>query len=63
MRVDDALAVCIDDDGQGFVDVGSAGVGLGVKGMRERVEALGGEFKVEGRPGAGTTVRATLPLR
>jgi hypothetical protein len=62
-RADDALVVCIDDDGQGFVEMGSAGAGLGVKGMRERVEALGGAFKVEGRPGAGTTVRATLPLR
>ena len=30
--------------------------------MRERAELLGGRFELESRPGAGTTVRAFLPL-
>jgi two-component system, NarL family, sensor histidine kinase UhpB len=34
---------------------------LGLVGMRERATALGADFKVEGGPGSGTTVRATLP--
>jgi signal transduction histidine kinase len=34
----------------------------GVAGMRERVLALGGAFTIDGLPGYGTTVSATLPL-
>ena len=34
---------------------------LGLLGMRERVESLGGEFRVESRPGDGTRVVARLP--
>jgi len=35
----------------------------GLIGMQERALLLGGEFKTEGKPGAGTTVTLTLPLR
>lgn len=35
---------------------------LGLLGMRERAELLGGSVAIESRPGAGTCVRATLPL-
>jgi signal transduction histidine kinase len=35
---------------------------LGLLGMRERVEMVGGSFTVESSPGHGTTVRAELPL-
>jgi PAS domain S-box-containing protein len=34
---------------------------LGLVGMRERAAALGADFKVEGGPGRGTTIRVTLP--
>jgi signal transduction histidine kinase len=42
---------------------GGAGVhlGVGIAGMRERVQQLGGELEIASGPG-GTTVRATLPL-
>lgn len=53
------LTVAIDDDG-----AGAAGVpeGNGIKGMRERVAALGGRLEV-GAPGsAGWRVRAVFPL-
>lgn len=36
---------------------------LGLLGMRERVEMIGGAFAVESAPGQGTTVRARIPFR
>ena len=35
---------------------------LGLQSMRERVEGTGGSFRVESKPGAGTSVRATVPI-
>ena len=36
--------------------------GLGLLGMRERVEMVGGRFTVESAPGQGTTIRAEIPF-
>jgi len=36
---------------------------LGISGMRERVESIGGRFEIESRMGEGTTIRARLPKR
>jgi signal transduction histidine kinase len=36
---------------------------LGLAGMRERVESLGGAFSIESRTGHGTRVSASLPLQ
>jgi two-component system sensor histidine kinase UhpB len=36
---------------------------LGLAGMRERVESLGGRFSVKSEPGKGTQVTARLPLQ
>ncbi len=36
---------------------------LGLTGMRERVEMLGGQFSVVSKPGMGTSVRAEVPFR
>ncbi len=58
--------VSVRDDGKGFdpVKVGdrvtSAG-GLGLKQMRERVQARGGRFEVDSTPGGGTRVVAAVP--
>jgi signal transduction histidine kinase len=35
---------------------------LGVLGMRERVEMIGGTFKIESKPGQGTLVSAEIPF-
>ena len=35
--------------------------GCGLDGLRNRVEALGGTFEVESRPGHGTRVAAAIP--
>jgi signal transduction histidine kinase len=61
----DQLRVVIADDGQGFT-LGSRKNGearpLGLTSMRERVEALGGTFRVNSHPGSGTQVSATIPI-
>ena len=36
---------------------------LGISGMRERVESIGGNFEIESRIGAGTTIRARVPKK
>jgi PAS domain S-box-containing protein len=56
---DQLLAVEVADDGRGGADP-SAGSGL--RGLADRVEAVDGRFEVESEPGAGTVVRALLPL-
>jgi len=57
----------IRDDGKSFQvqRVLSAGrvTRLGLLGMRERVEMVGGVFSVESTPGKGTTIRAQIPLK
>jgi signal transduction histidine kinase len=35
---------------------------LGVLGMRERMEMVGGSFNIESAPGKGTTIRAQIPF-
>jgi signal transduction histidine kinase len=55
------LEVLISDDGDGFEpDAGHSGFGL--TGMRERVALLGGELRIESRPGSGTRVLASVPV-
>ena len=51
----------IADDGVGIAEPSSAG-GEGLIGMRDRIGAFGGEFEIRSSPGAGTTVRGTVPL-
>jgi signal transduction histidine kinase len=58
---DDAVEVVIADDGRGF-DLAAVGGGFGLVGMRERIALVRGTFEIDARPGAGTTIRATLPV-
>jgi two-component system sensor histidine kinase UhpB len=59
---DGALNITVSDDGGGLGQPVPAR-GMGVRGMAERVTALGGEFKIANRPeGAGVAVTARLPL-
>jgi signal transduction histidine kinase len=55
---DGTLAVEVADAGTGGAD---AARGTGLRGLADRVEALGGTLEVESRTGGGTRVRATLP--
>jgi signal transduction histidine kinase len=58
------LTVQVDDDGRGPAASGDSGngTGNGIRGMRERVAALGGELTTGPRPGGGFRVQARLPL-
>jgi PAS domain S-box-containing protein len=49
----------VEDDGRGF-DPTQPTAGLGLKGMRERARALGGDLKIGSKPGEGTKVRFEL---
>lgn len=51
----------VQDDGQGFA-VEESLEGMGIVGMRDYAEAIGGECVILGAPGKGTQVTATLPL-
>ena len=55
------LRVEIADDGRGFEPSGVAGSGL--RGLADRVEALGGQLEIVSRPAGGTRLIAVLPAR
>jgi signal transduction histidine kinase len=58
------LTIQVQDWGAGF-DVerlGNENTHLGLVGMQERATLLDGELFIESRPGAGTTIRAQIPL-
>jgi len=61
-----SISLKIHDDGKSFqvdrVMRANGGKRLGLLGMRERVEMVGGAFCVESAQGQGTTVRVDLPL-
>ncbi len=64
----DAVTVRIQDDGRGIrratgVDAGATLLGVGIPGMRARIEQLGGNLEIGGGAAGGTTVTATIPLR
>lgn len=61
---DFSLDISITDDGKGFIPTRSTPgkrSRLGLRGMRERAELLGGCLKIESAPSKGTVVRATIP--
>ncbi|GAA2440256.1 sensor histidine kinase [Actinomadura vinacea] len=58
---DGAVVVQIDDDGPGPVDAAALDRGNGLRGMRERAAAVGGEVTAGPGPGGGFRVRALLP--
>ena len=62
VRQNDHAVLEIDDDGRGFDSDKVRAEGQGLRNMRERARALGGDVVVESSPGDGTTVRVRLPL-
>jgi signal transduction histidine kinase len=66
-KTDDGVCMEIEDDGKSFrvqrgmLDRG--GKRLGLLGMRERIEMIGGNFDVKSAPGKGTTIYARIPFK
>ncbi len=54
------LELTVRDDGFGIA--ADQAPGFGLRGMQERVQALGGEFAIESANGCGTCVRIVIPL-
>ena len=65
-KLPDCICMKIKDDGKSFqaqrVMHSKRNTRLGLIGMRERLEMVGGKFVVESSPGKGTTVQAQIPL-
>ena len=55
------LQLTVRDDGRGFDPAHSGGLGLVT--MRERAQQVGGTLDIDTAPGAGSCVRAHIPLR
>lgn len=61
------LEISVSDDGRGFdpeaaLERSTARKSLGLLGMRERVSLVSGEIAIISAPGAGTVIKAVLPL-
>jgi signal transduction histidine kinase len=60
-REGDRLRFAVRDDGRGF-DPERVRRGLGLQGMTDRLDAIGGELEVASVPGGGTRVAGTVPV-
>ena len=58
---DREILLRVEDDGEGF-DVGASPSGFGLRGMRERAEAVGGSLTVESTAGRRSVIRAAIPI-
>ncbi len=56
----DGLSLTVADEGPGF-DLGQFGTSPGITGMRDRLEAIGGQFAIESTMDLGTTVIGYVP--
>jgi len=57
------IDILVQDDGDGFdSDLSPGDHGIGLLGMRERAEALGGALAIESQQGQGTSLHITIPL-
>jgi two-component system sensor histidine kinase DegS len=57
------LLVLVADEGRGFDPGITVDPGIGLAGMYERAELLGGRLSIKSAPGHGTCVTLDLPLR
>jgi signal transduction histidine kinase len=65
-KLSDCIRMTVKDDGKSFnverALLSKDGKHLGLLGMRERIEMIGGAFAVESAAGFGTTIIARIPL-
>ena len=60
---DDAVCLRVHDDGRGFEREKVKGDHFGLMGITERARAVGGQARVDSRPGAGTEIACRVPYR
>jgi signal transduction histidine kinase len=59
----ESIELTVTDFGKGFEEQDAfTGHGLGLISMRERLQLVHGELSVKSQPGAGSTIRARVPL-
>ena len=56
-----ALEVCIEDNGRGFTSTPDDALADGLRNMKQRMNDIGGDFRVESQPGSGTRIILRLP--
>ncbi len=65
-KTPDAVQMVLQDDGRGFdvehMRLSPANKRLGLIGMRERVEMVGGRFSTTSGAGAGTEIKVQIPF-
>jgi signal transduction histidine kinase len=61
-RQRNGVKAVIEDDGVGFAQEETRDDGLGLLGMRERLQLVGGRFAIESAAGSGTTLVAEVPV-
>jgi two-component system, NarL family, sensor histidine kinase UhpB len=60
----DVVKVVVRDNGKGFsIQLEREATRFGLIGMRERVQAIDGEFRIDSSPGEGVTVTAVIPVK
>jgi len=59
----ESLVLVIHDNGHGFDPGKPRKKTLGLLGMKERAEGMGGSYEISSRPGEGTTVTVTVPVK
>ncbi len=63
-RADHRLSLTIKDDGSGFdPDNEAIADRFGLRGMRERAQAIGAQFMIESQPDKGTTIQLTMETK
>jgi two-component system sensor histidine kinase UhpB len=62
LKASDEVRITLSDDGRG-ADLRANTAGLGLLGMRERIEMLRGDFEVSTAPSKGFMIQARLPVR
>jgi signal transduction histidine kinase len=55
------IEFAVEDDGRGF-DASAGTYGTGLQGMADRLDAVGGELRVESAPGSGSTITGSVPV-
>ena len=60
---ENGLRMRVDDNGKGIPESAVHNAkSLGILGMRERINLLGGHFRIQGKPGKGTSIQVSIPI-